>query len=180
MVTDQPLATTGAKQPGGETTDDPLTTTGTFCTGGKQPDINNTSLNNNYLGAADVGSSPTVSAEEAGAEAHLPDGTTTPTSRTTYGDTREGGVEDPTPMRKSGKWMPSEAALATAHDNVELQDIALSITHYRIRVAELGKQASSSEWLRWLIADEKKLRQEELEKAKANGQKKPWFAVAGD
>lgn len=76
--------------------------------------------------------------------------------------------------------MPSDAALKTAHENIELQDIALSITHYRIRAAERKTEPSSAEWLRWLVEDEKKLRQEERERAKANGTKKPWFAVAGD
>lgn len=86
----------------------------------------------------------------------------------------------PEPLQQvaSKGWMPSDAAMKTAHDQIELMDIPLSITHYRIRAAELKREPSSSEWLRWLIEDEKKMRLEEKRNARENGTKKPWFAVA--
>lgn len=176
VITDQPATiavpevdTTGAKRTDGEVSGQPIDTTGTFRTGAEQPGINNTEPNNTYLGAGDV-DTPT-----------LVGGAPAPTSRTTYGDDRDsaGGVGSPIPSRPRG-WMPSDAALKTAHDSIELMDIALSITHYRIRAKELGREPSSGEWLRWLIEDEKKARIEERKQAQANGQKKPWFAVAGD
>lgn len=173
VITDQPeLVPMGTKRTDGSDPDVELETIGTFCTGGKQPDINNTDSNNTYLQEADVVVSPTEGEP------------TTTSSRTSYGDTRDvdgsQGVGAPTPLRGPRRWSPSENALRTAKDNVELQDIPLSITHYVIRMAEMKKEPSSSEWLRWLIADEKKLQAEEREKAKSNGEKKKWFAVAGD
>lgn len=175
VVTDQPaelasdpgLDTMGAKQPDGEKEDTDLDTTGTFCTGGKQPDINNTSPNNNYLGEGDVVSSPT----EGGA--------TTATSRIST-EGRE-GVGTPTPLnpKPNKRWL-TEPAWRTAHEQIELQDIMLSITKYEIRMKELNRDPKASEWLRWLIEDEQKLRTEERKQAQENGRKKPWYAVAGD
>jgi hypothetical protein len=75
-------------------------------------------------------------------------------------------------------WQPSEAALKTAHDSIELTDIPLFITHYRIRCGELKREPSSSEWLRWLIEDEKKARAEERRLARENGTKESWWATA--
>lgn len=173
IITDQPASisedttvdfTTGAFCTDGDPASaDTVDTIGTLCTGGKQPDINNTEPNNTYSSAADDVVSPSVRATTA--------------STTEQG--REAGVAAPTPSRSRG-WMPSDAALKTAHDSIELQDITLSITHYRIRCGERGTTPSSSEWLRWLVEDEKKLQAEDRKQAKENGTKKPWYAVAGD
>ena len=176
VVTDQPetieedmeVDTMGAKRTDGEKMDTNLDTTGTFCTGGKQPDINNTEPNNTYLQEGGVVSSPTV------------EGTTTTTSRKS--EAPRDGVGTPTllnPKPPSKRWL-SDAAWKTAHDQIELQDIMLSLTKYEIRCKERNSTPSSSEWLRWLIEDEQKMRSEERKQAQENGKKKPWFAVAGD
>lgn len=74
-------------------------------------------------------------------------------------------------------WL-SPQAVKTAHRVIELKDIVLSVTKYEIRMAELKKHPTSSEWLRWLVEDEEKLRLEQQEKAKSNGDKEPWWATA--
>lgn len=74
-------------------------------------------------------------------------------------------------------WL-SAAAVRTAHREIELQDIPLSITKYEIRMMELKKSPSSSEWLRWLIEDEQKMRTAERDAAREAGKHKPWYATA--
>lgn len=74
-------------------------------------------------------------------------------------------------------WL-SPAAIRTAHREIELQELPLSITKYEIRMKELNKSPSSSEWLRWTIEDEQKLRTAQREQAKENGHHKPWYDVA--
>lgn len=88
-------------------------------------------------------------------------------------------VGTPTPQQVAPRgWQPSPEALKTAHDSIELLDIPLSITHYRIRAAELHRAPSSAEWLRWLVKDEEKARLEERRLARENGEKKSWWATA--
>lgn len=102
------------------------------------------------------------------------------------------GVEVPTPtidtvpvdgaehlmwLTKNHSWL-SPAAIRTAHREIELQDLPLSITKYEIRMKELGRSPSSSEWLRWLIEDEQKMRLAEKQQARENGNKQPWYGVA--
>lgn len=175
VITDQPdsivegmeVDTMGAKRTDGPEVDSSLGTTGTFCTGGKQPDISNTDSNNTYLQKGGVVPSPTVGETPA------------PTSR----NSKEGrdGVEAPTLLnpKPNKRWL-SEAAWRTAHEQIELQDIMLTITKYEIRMKELGREPKASEWLRWTIEDEQKMRTEERKQAQENGKTKPWFAVAGD
>lgn len=74
-------------------------------------------------------------------------------------------------------WL-STAAIKTAHREIELQELPLSITKYEIRMKELNKKPSSSEWLRWTIEDEAKLRAEERERAREAGTHRPWWATA--
>lgn len=88
-------------------------------------------------------------------------------------------VEPPTPQQVAPSgWHPSPAAMKTAKESIELMDIPLSVTHYRIRAAELKREPTSSEWLRWLIEDEKKARAEERRLARANGEQRSWFDTA--
>lgn len=74
-------------------------------------------------------------------------------------------------------WL-SPAAVRTAHREIELIDIALSVTKYEIRMAELNKKPSSSEWLRWLIEDEQKLLLLQKERAREAGNHKSWWTTA--
>lgn len=194
VITDQPaevlldagLDTIGAKRTDGNELDSSVDTTGTFCTGGKQPDINNTDSNNTYPVVEGVVNPPKVGAEENPDSSRIenspsPGGTTTTTSRNPKGS-RE-GVGSPTPLNpvpaRHQRWL-SEAAWKTAHEQIELQDIMLSLTKYEIRMKELHREPKASEWLRWLIEDEQKMRTEERKQAQENGKRKPWFAVAGD
>lgn len=102
------------------------------------------------------------------------------------------GVEVPTPtittipvdpaehlmwLATNHKWL-SPAAIRTAHRDIELQELPLSITKYEIRMKEMNRTPSSSEWLRWLIEDEAKLRTAERERAKENGHHKSWWSTA--
>lgn len=178
VITDQPelvpdnaeVDTTGAFCTDGGSD---LDTIGTFCTGGKQPDINNTELNNTYLVAEGVVNPPTVGDSPA------------PTSRTSYGIDREvvaeiGGVGLPTHLHylvTDHKWL-SPAALRTAHREIEYQSLPLAITKYEIRAKELNRTPKSSEFLRWLIEDEQKILAEERKQARENGNSKPWWQVA--
>lgn len=169
MVTDEPV---GAKRTDGNEPDGPpVDTTGAFCTGGKRTDINNTSLTNTYSPEDDAVLSP-KQGEPAAA----------PTSRESEQD-RE-GVATPTPRSLPEKpsrhgWM-TQQAWATAHEDVELIDVAVHATRYTIRCKEMNKQPSSGEWLRWLMDDELQERRNERKQAQANGRKKSWYAVAGD
>lgn len=181
IITDQPalvpedmeVDTTGAFCTDGETSGPYEPTTGTFCTGGKQPDINNTEPNNTYLLAGGVVNPPTVGES------------TTPSSRTSYGDDREvvgvvQGVGVPTHLEwlltRHG-WL-SAAALKTAHREIELQELPLSLTKYEIRMKEMNREPKSSEWLRWLIEDEQKILAEERKQAQENGHTKRWWETA--
>lgn len=174
IITDQPATvpddaevdTTGAFCTDGYIPDTDLDTTGAFRTGAEQPDINNTDSTNTQSLAGDAAASPKVT------------GAATTTSRT---DSRD-GVGDPTPLPEkpsSSAWL-NDAAWKRAHREIELQNIRLSVTKYEIRMKELNKQPSSSEWLRWLIEDEQKLILAERREAQERGHRKPWFAVAGD
>lgn len=102
------------------------------------------------------------------------------------------GVEAPTPiietvpvdgaehllwLAKQHPWL-SIAAIRTAHREIELIDVPLSVTKYEIRMVELNKKPSSGEWLRWLIEDEQKLRLVQKEQARENGKHQPWYGVA--
>lgn len=173
LVEDAEEPTIGAFCTHGESSGHYEPTTGAFCTGGKQPDINNTELNNTYLGEGGVVNPPTVG-ESA-----------TPSSRTSYGINREvvaviGGVELPTHLHHlvtDHKWL-SPAALKTAHREIEYQSLPLALTKYEIRMKELSRTPNSGEFLRWLIEDEQKILAEERKQARENGQHKPWFAVA--
>lgn len=80
-------------------------------------------------------------------------------------------------LAEKHKWL-SPAAIRTAHRDIELTDLALNITRYEIRKAELKAPPSSAEWLRWLIDDEQKLRQAEREREREAGNGKPWWATA--
>jgi hypothetical protein len=106
--------------------------------------------------------------------------------------TDDKGVETPTPklelvpvdgaehllwLSKNHTWL-SPAAIRTAHREIELIDLPLSVTKYEIRMAELNKKPSSSEWLRWLIEDEQKLRLLQKEQAKEAGNTKSWWSTA--
>lgn len=106
--------------------------------------------------------------------------------------TGDKGVAPPTPLIETVPadpaehlmWLPknhawlSPAAVKTAHREIELQELPLSVTRYEIRCKEMNKQPSSSEWLRWLIDDEQKLRLAEKDRAREAGTHKPWYATA--
>lgn len=189
VITDQPdileddpnLDTTGTFCTHGEEAGHSVDTIGTFCTGAKQPDINNTDSNNTYLGVEGVVNPPKVGAQENPDSPQFenspsPGGASTPTSRNSEGS-RDGGGSGLNPKPASKRWL-SDAAWKTAHQQIELQDIMLSITKYEIRSKERGTTPSSSEWLRWLIEDEQKMRTEERKQAQDAARRKPWFAVA--
>lgn len=168
-VTDQPIS---AKRTDGEVDGHTQGTTGAFCTGGKRTDINNTSPNNTYSEDADVVNSPKQGEQQAA-----------PPSRTSENGIRE-WVEGPTPRALPAKptrhgWM-TEKAWITAHEDVELVDVAIHATRYTIRCAEMNKKPTSPEWLRWLMDDEQQARAEERKQAQSNGSKRKWFGVAGD
>lgn len=106
--------------------------------------------------------------------------------------TDDKGVEAPTPtietvpadpaghllwLSTNHPWL-SPAAIRTAHREIELQDLPLSVTKYEIRMKELDRKPSSGEWLRWTIEDEQKLRLAEKERAREAGNHKPWYATA--
>lgn len=74
----------------------------------------------------------------------------------------------------------TEKAWITAHEDVELVDVAIHATRYTIRCAEMNKKPTSPEWLRWLMDDEQQARAEERKQAQSNGSKRKWFGVAGD
>ena len=80
-------------------------------------------------------------------------------------------------LSKNHGWL-SPAAVRTAHREIELIDLPLSVTKYEIRMVELNKKPSSSEWLRWLIEDEQKLRLAQKEQAREAGTHKSWWATA--
>lgn len=190
IITDQPdeilldteVDTMGAKRTDGSEVDTNVDTMGTFCTGGKQPDINNTDSNNNYLGVEGVVNPPKVGAQENPGSSRIenspsPGGASTPTSRNSEGS-RDGGGSALNPVPARHQFWLSAAAWKTAHQQIELQDIMLSLTKYEIRSKERGTTPSSSEWLRWLIEDEQKMRTEERKQAQDAARRKPWFAVA--
>jgi hypothetical protein len=160
VITDQP--TIGAKQPDGENETPNQDTIGTLCTGGKQPDINNTELIT-LTQEGGVVNSPTVEEPQPPL-----------TSRNfEYGKARD--VDGDELIDGPKVWRPSEAAIKTARANITILDIELSITKYRIRVAELHRDPSSSEWLRWLINDEQEAEIKQRENRVAAGAKKQWW-----
>ena len=75
-------------------------------------------------------------------------------------------------------WMPSDAAIRTAKDSVELMNWKLYISTYLVRCKERGTKPDSGEWLRWLLQEEQKLEVEAKVHARENGRKEPWYAVA--
>ncbi|QGJ92855.1 helix-turn-helix DNA binding domain protein [Arthrobacter phage Pureglobe5] len=155
IVTDQP--TISAKQPDGDTLVHDDDTTSALCTGGKQPDINKTELNNTYLSTAVV-----------------EDAVNPPTGDGPQPPSRE-SLEPP---RDAGGWRPSAAALKTADQVVTVLDIEIQIAKYRVRMGEMGKAPSSSEWLRWLLADEQEAKLKRKQEAVEARRKERWDAVA--
>lgn len=89
-------------------------------------------------------------------------------------------VEVDRPKDAPRGWRPSDLALKTARDSIVLLDVELSITKYRIRCAELNREPSNSEWLRWLIADEQKAALDKKVEYEATHRKPSWYSVAGD
>jgi hypothetical protein len=167
VITDQPESTIGAKQPDGEILGPDLDTIGAFCTGGKQPDINNTETTNTKesdLVVEGVSTSPSG------------EGSTPPPSRDSQGLNRD-GVGGPAPARQRRGWYPSDNAIATAERAVELMDIPIHIARYTVVKAEANKEPTSGEWLRWILADEQKARDEERRLA-AQAKPAKWFSVA--
>lgn len=192
VITDQPDSieddavldetTIGAKRTDGGEVDTNVDTTGAFCTGAKQPDINNTDSNNNYLGVEGVVNPPKVGAQENPDSSRIenspsPGGASTPTSRNSEGSRDGGGSRlNPIPSRHQ-RWL-SPAAWKTAHDVIELQDITLSLTKYEIRMKQLNREPNSGEWLKWLVEDEQKMILEDRKQSQDAARRKPWFAVA--
>ena len=150
-VTDQP--TISAKQPDGSTI-------GTLCTGGKQPDINNTDL---------------ITLTKEGEGVNSPKlGEQPPPPQLTESGSRDADGLAP-PADAPAAWEPSPQAMKTAKANVELMDIPLSITKYRIRCHESGRTPSSGEWLKWLIADEQEAIIADKKERKAAATSRPWW-----
>lgn len=166
VITDQPDATIGAKQPDGENGPHNEPTIGAFCTGGKQPDSNNTELITLISNPVVEGVSTSPSGE----------GPQTPDTITESEAVMFAGPPAEQPKRRG--WWPSDAALKTADTYIEIMDIPLSIARYVIRKAEMKQEPSSSEWLRWLIDDEKKEKLARQERAKEARTTKRWDAVA--
>jgi hypothetical protein len=108
-----------------------------------------------------------IASDTVGVEAPTPPVETTPAD----------GAEHLMWLTTHHGWL-SPAAVRTAHREIELIDLPLSVTKYEIRMAELHKSPSSSEWLRWLIEDEQKLRLLQKEQAREAGHHKPWYATA--
>lgn len=102
------------------------------------------------------------------------------------------GVEAPTPTGPvrvevlvhpadaPKRWQPSEYAIQSAKDACEFMDWKLYITTYLVRCKERGTQPDSGEWLRWLLQEEQRLVTEDRRQAKERGERKHWYAVAGD
>lgn len=158
-VTDQPTEpnpTIGSKQPDGETMTTNDDTVGTLCAGGEPPSINNTELNNTYL-------SPGV----------VVDSVVSPT-----GDGPQPHHGELVPPRDAGGWRPSAAALNTADKVVEILDIEINIAKYRVRMAQMKKEPSSAEWLKWLLADEQEAKIKVKAQAAEAHRAKRWDAVA--
>jgi hypothetical protein len=153
-VTDQP--TVGPKQPDGSTI-------GTFSTGGEAPDINNTEPITLIKDGEGVNSPST----EASSETPPPPTSITESSRDDV------GLQAPADAPQG--WRPGPRAMATAKANVELMDIELSITKYRIRKAEMNKPPADAEWLKWLIADEQEAITADKKERRANAQERPWW-----
>lgn len=121
-----------------------------------QPSVNQSSLTRtetkNSLNESDVVVSPNVTPEQQ----HHPGGGMPATSR----------------------WTPSAAAMKTASDTVTEVDIPLHITRYIIVKAEKKQEPTSSEWLKWLIADENKARALAKQQMAEQGRSKGWASVA--
>jgi len=77
-----------------------------------------------------------------------------------------------------GIWQPSEAALKTARSVVTELDIPLHIARYVVVKAEKHQDPTSSEWLKWIIADEQKAKTEARQQARAAAKQDSWYTVA--
>jgi hypothetical protein len=75
-----------------------------------------------------------------------------------------------------GIWQPSPKAIETAKRVVTETDIPIHITRYVVVKAEQKKEPSSSEWLKWILADEQKAKNE-LRRTQASERKKGWADV---
>lgn len=75
-------------------------------------------------------------------------------------------------------WYPTDAAIATAREAVELVSIPVSIARYKVVKAEKKQTPSSAEWLRWILADEQKAITEKGKQDAEAGRKKSWHSVA--
>lgn len=74
------------------------------------------------------------------------------------------------------RWTPTASAMRTARESVTITDIQVHIQHYRVRCAERHKDPDSGEWLRWLLADEQRVRQERA----AQTTPRRWWHTAAD
>jgi len=76
-----------------------------------------------------------------------------------------------------GIWQPSPQAIKTAKSVVTETDIPIHIARYVVVKSEQKKPCSSSEWLKWILADEQKAKNEAKRAAAAAGKSKEWYTV---
>lgn len=84
---------------------------------------------------------------------------------------------DPSPSR-SGIWQPSEQALKTAYSVVTEMDIPIHIARYVTIKAENNQECKSSEWLKWILADEAKVKAEQKRHNAEASRQHSWYHVA--
>ncbi len=83
------------------------------------------------------------------------------------------------PQSKTGGiWQPTEQALKTAHNLITEIDIPLHIARYVVIKSENKQPCKSSEWLRWIIDDERKAKQELRKEQASATRRRSWYEVA--
>lgn len=91
---------------------------------------------------------------------------------------RKNGYAIPAPPSLGRTWQPSPQAIATAKSSVTLMDIPVSIARYAVVKAEKKQPPSSAEWLRWLLADEQKKKDENALHERNTRNSRAWHSVA--
>lgn len=87
-------------------------------------------------------------------------------------------VTDAEPPTSRGIWQPTEQALRTAHSVVTEVDIPIHIARYVTVKAENKQEPRSSEWLKWILADEAKAKAELRRQDAAASRSRRWYDVA--
>ena len=75
-------------------------------------------------------------------------------------------------------WQPSEQAMDWAKKRIHYTDIPMHVARYVLVKMEQKLPPQNTEWLKWLVEDEKKAKAQAQRETAAANRKRSWHEVA--